>query len=69
MEAQEDNMETSFEQAFGWFAVINRLCDDDVTKHSTVLQTTILEALNQLVYLIQKQKEIERLHKKAQKGY
>jgi hypothetical protein len=69
VETQEDNMANSFEQAFGWFAVINRLCNDDLTKHDQIVKTSILEALNQLVYLIEKDKEIERRHKKAMKGY
>jgi len=64
MEIEEDDMEVSFEQAFGWYAVINRLCQDDLTKHETILEKTILEALNQLLYLVEKDKHIERLHKK-----
>jgi hypothetical protein len=60
LEDEEDNMEVSFEQAFGWFAIINRLCDDDLTKHDQVLKTTVLEALNQLLYLVEKDKEIKR---------
>jgi hypothetical protein len=56
-------MENSFEQAFGWFAVINRLCDDDLTRHSQILKTTILEALNQLLYILEKEKYIRRLQK------
>jgi hypothetical protein len=52
-------MENTFEQAFGWYAVINRLCDDDITKHPTILKTTIMEALNQLLYILEKEKDHE----------
>ena len=65
MEDEKDNMENSFEQAFGWFAVINRLCNDDITKHSEVTKTSILEALNQLLYIMEKEKEINRRQKES----
>jgi hypothetical protein len=63
MENEENNMENTFEQAFGWFAVINRLSEDDLTRHTKILQITILEALNQLLYLIEKDKELTRRQK------
>jgi hypothetical protein len=63
MEDEEDTMENSFEQAFGWFAIINRLCNDDITKHTSVLKTTVMEALNQLLYIMEKEKEVIRRQK------
>lgn len=60
-------MEESFEQRFGWFSVINRITQDDVTKHPTVLQGSLVGALNQLFYLTEKDKEIERRMKKQMK--
>jgi hypothetical protein len=66
MEDEENTMENSFEQAFGWFAIINRLCEDDITRHTQVLKTTIIEALNQLLYILEKEKYVIRLQKQAQ---
>ena len=63
MENEKDNMENSFEQAFGWFAVINRLSSDDLTKHDQILETTVMESFNQLLYILEKDKEIVRRQK------
>ena len=59
LEAEKDN---SFEKAFGWFAIINRICGDDITKHETILKKRTLEILNQLLYLIEKDKEMMKKH-------
>ena len=58
-------MDDSFEKAFGWFAIINRIANDDLTKHDKILQTTVLEALNQLLYIMEKEKQLIRIQKKA----
>ena len=60
---EENNLEITFEQAFGWFAIINRISQDDFTKHNQILQSTVLEAFNQLLYIIEKDKEIIRRQK------
>ena len=61
MEAEKDN---SFEKAFGWFAIINKICGDDITKHETVLKKRTLEILNQLLYMVEKDKEMARQYNK-----
>ena len=64
MEDEKDNLEVTFEQAFGWYGVINRISQDDFTKHNQIVQATVMEALNQLHYLIQKDQELIRIQKK-----
>jgi hypothetical protein len=69
VEIPEDNMAESFEQRFGWFAVVNRITQDDVTKHPAVLQGSLVGALNQLFYLVEKDKEIEKRMKQQMKTH
>jgi hypothetical protein len=64
--SQEDDMAPTFEKRFGWFAVLNRVAKDDITRHSEIIEKTILEVINQLSYLIEKDKEIIKMQKKAQ---
>jgi hypothetical protein len=59
-------MESYFQKTFGWFIILNRLSNDDVTRHEEITQKTITEALNQLSYLLEKEKLEIRLQKKAQ---
>lgn len=66
MEDEEDDMETSFQKAFGWFIVTNRIAGNDFTKHEYIYEKTINEVLNQLSFLVSHDKEQERLMKKAQ---
>jgi hypothetical protein len=66
MEKQEGpkrNDEVSFGERFGWFSVINKLSEDDITRHDKVLEKTLVEALNQLVYIVAKEKEIQKQHR------
>ena len=63
MALQEDSKNPSFEQRFGWYVVINRLTKDDITRHEQVLQKTLVEILNQLTYLIEKDKEMIKQQK------
>jgi len=65
MEFEEDSMENSFQKVFGWYLVLNRIAGNDFTKHDHIYQKTIMEVLNQLNYLVQYDKEQERLQKKA----
>lgn len=65
LEDEEGNMENSFQKAFGWFLVVNRITSNDFTKHEYIYQKNINEVLNQLSFLISYDKEQERLQKKA----
>ena len=65
MEAQEIGMEISFEKRYGWYVVINRVADGDITKHNQIYEKNVIEILNQLVYLIEFDNEQVRLQKKA----
>ena len=65
MELKEDNMEKGFQQAYGWFLVVNRLAANDFTKHDQIYKKNLNEVLNQLSFLIDYDKEQIRLHKNA----
>ena len=65
---QESDMDVSFEKRFGWYVVLNRVADGDITKHSEILSKTIIEIMNQLVYLIDYNREQVRLQKEAMKN-
>ncbi len=64
LEFEEDDMESSFQKTYGWFVVVNRLTDNDITKHDQVFQKNLIEVLNQLSYLINYEQEQQRLQKK-----
>jgi hypothetical protein len=66
MEEQEETMVVTFEKRFGWYAVLNRVAADDITRHDEIITKSVIEVLNQLSYLIEKDKELVRLQKKAQ---
>lgn len=59
-------MESYFQKTFGWFIILNRLSNDDVTRHTEIIEKSIIETLNQLSYLLEKEKLQVRLQKKAQ---
>ena len=65
LDAKENNIEKGFQQAYGWFLVINRLTANDVTKHDQVYKKNLNEVLNQLSFLIDYDREQIRLQKKA----
>ena len=67
LENEEDDMETNFQKSFGWFVVTNRIAGNDFTKHDYIYEKNLVEILNQLSYLIQHDREQDRLHKLAQK--
>lgn len=65
VEDEEDGLGVSFQEAFGWYVVTNRIAQNDFTKHEYIYEKTINEVLNQLSYLTSYDKEQERLQKKA----
>jgi hypothetical protein len=65
MGTKERDMERSFQQAYGWFLVVNRITSNDVTKHDEVYKKNLNEVLNQLSSLIDYDREQIRLQKKA----
>jgi hypothetical protein len=67
MEAEEDDNEYSFQKTFGWFVVTNRIAGNDYSKHDYIYEKKLVEILNQLSYLIQYDREQDRLTKLAQK--
>jgi hypothetical protein len=66
VEEQKTPTSISFEQRFGWYAILNRIADDDITKHRTVTEKSLVAALNQLTFILAKEKEIIKRTKEAQ---
>ena len=62
---QEADMEVSFEKRFGWYVVTNRITKGDITKHTQVYEKGIIEVMNQLVYLVEYDREQQAMMKKA----
>jgi hypothetical protein len=66
MDDVEDDLQGSFQESFGWFLVVNRICENDFTKHEYVYKKNITEVLNQLSYLISFDIEQRKLQKKME---
>ena len=69
LENEEMDMGSSFQKAYGWYVVVNRIAENDFTKHDHIYKKNITEVLNQLSYLIDFDKEQIRLQKEAQRGF
>lgn len=67
MEDYEDDSQNSFEKVYGWFVVVNRVTENDITKHDIVYKKKLIEVLNQLSYLLDFDKEMEKKTKKMMK--
>ena len=65
MEMEKENMDKSMEEKFGWYMVLNRIANDDITRHDSIVKKGIIETLNMLSYLIEKDKEEVKRMKKA----
>ena len=66
MDGLEDDLSNGFQKAFGWFLIVNKISDNDFTKHEYIYQKNVMEVLNQLSYLISYEQEQIRLQKKAE---
>jgi hypothetical protein len=64
-EQLEDDNEITFEKRFGWYVVLNRVTDNKIKEHDEVLGKKVVEVLNQLLYLIEYDKEQVKQQKKA----
>ena len=64
LEEQEDD-QSSFEKRWGWLAILNRVSNDDITKHEQILEKTLVEILNHISYLIDKDNEIIKQQKRS----
>ena len=60
----EDDLQNDFQKSFGWFLVVNKIADNDFTKHEYIYQKNITEVLNQLSYLISWEQEQIKEQKK-----
>ena len=60
MDDVEDGLQSNFQQAYGWFSVVNRITENDITKHEVVFKKSLVEVLNQLSYLSDFDKELTR---------
>ncbi len=66
MDNVEDDIQTNFQKSFGWFLVVNKISDNDFTKHEYIYQKKVMEVLNQLSYLISYDNEMIKEQKKIQ---
>ena len=64
-EELENDMEVTFEKRFGWYVVLNRVTDNKIKDHDQVLEKKVVEVLNQLLYLVEYDKEQIKEQKKA----
>lgn len=64
MDDVEDVLQGGFAETFGWVIVVNRLTENDITKHSIIYKMSILEVLNQLSYIIAWDQEQVKAQKK-----
>jgi hypothetical protein len=60
----EDDLQNSFQKSFGWFLVVNKITDNDFTKHEYIYKKKVMEVLNQLSYLISWEQEQIKQQKK-----
>tara|TARA_R110000822_G_C15098967_1_gene471640 strand:+ start:273 stop:518 length:246 start_codon:yes stop_codon:yes gene_type:complete len=65
MEMEKEDMDKSMEEKFGWYMVLNRIANDDITRHDSIVKKGIIETLNMLSYLVEKDKEEVKRFKKA----
>ena len=63
------DISSSFQKAYGWYIVVNRVAGNDFAKHDLVYKKNITEVLNQLSFLIDYDREQIRLQKEAQRGF
>ena len=66
LEVKEDDLENTFQKAYGWYLVANRIVGNNFKDLDYVFQKNILEVLNQLQFLIEFDMEQQRVTKKAQ---
>lgn len=64
----ENDLEVSFEKRFGWYVILNRVTNNTLTEHDKVLEKNVVEVLNQLLYLIEYDKEMIKRQKQAMKN-
>ena len=64
-EELENDMEVTFEKRFGWYVVLNRVTDNKIKDHDQVLEKKVVEVLNQLLYLVELDKELVKEQKRA----
>ncbi len=64
---EEMDMGSNLQKTYGWFVVVNRITQNDFTKHKTIYESKIMEVFNQLSYLIEYDKHMTNLQKKQTK--
>lgn len=64
MDDVEDDLQNNFAQTFGWFIVVNKLTENDITKHNIIYKMNVVEVLNQLSYIIIWEQEQIKAQKK-----
>lgn len=65
MDNEPNDIQTAFQRNFGWFLVLNRIAENDITKHKIILDKKLMEVLNQLSYIIQYDQLQQKLTEEA----
>lgn len=64
MDDVETGVQNNFQKTFGWFLIVNKVANNDFTKHDYIYKKKLNEVLNQLSFLISYDKEVEKQMKK-----
>lgn len=64
VDIEETDPESNFQKAYGWFFILNRIAGNDYKNHKVIYESTIMESLNQLSFLVDYDREQIRLQKK-----
>jgi hypothetical protein len=56
----------SIDEKWGWYSMIDRLSNSDVTKHDLVYERNYIECLNILSYWHEKDQYMEEMNKQRQ---
>ena len=64
MDDVETGVQNNFQKTFGWFLIVNKVANNDFTKHDYIYKKKLNEVLNQLSFLISYDREVEKQMKK-----
>jgi hypothetical protein len=65
---EEMDSEGSFlQKRYGWYVVVNRVTENDITKHEAIYEKKLIEVLNQVSFLFDYEKEQIKMMKKQTK--
>lgn len=54
-------------EEYNWIAMLNRLSNDDITKHKEIYEINYIECLTQMMYWHQRDKYIDKINKEYER--